>query len=122
MQVWQTFNELLCCAPTHPPTHHVGMQVPQHFSTPVTNTQAITCIPTQLITTRLPPPPQKIYLERLGFRFLDKRGVYGMAGFAIMLAVEALYDLSLLNCRCCGVWPTCTNAFYATCQLSPHDP
>jgi len=41
----------------------------------------------------------KIYLERLGFRFLDKQGVYGMAGFAIMMAVESLYDLSLLNCR-----------------------
>lgn len=41
----------------------------------------------------------KIYLERLGYRFLDKQGVYGMAGFSIMLAVESLYDLSLLNCR-----------------------
>lgn len=41
----------------------------------------------------------KIYLERLGYRFLDKTDVYGMAGFAIMLAVESLYDLSLLNCR-----------------------
>lgn len=41
----------------------------------------------------------KIYLERLGYRFLDKQDVYGMAGFSIMLAVESLYDLSLLNCR-----------------------
>lgn len=41
----------------------------------------------------------KIYLERLGYRSLDKQDVYGMAGFAIMLAVESLYDLSLLNCR-----------------------
>lgn len=41
----------------------------------------------------------KVYLERLGYRYLDKQDVYGMAGFAIMLAVESLYDLSLLNCR-----------------------
>ena len=27
------------------------------------------------------------------------RSVYGMAGLANMLSVEALYDVSLLNCR-----------------------
>ncbi|GAX79992.1 hypothetical protein CEUSTIGMA_g7432.t1 [Chlamydomonas eustigma] len=41
----------------------------------------------------------KIYLERMGLRSLDKQCVYGMAGLAIMLSVEALYDASLLNCR-----------------------
>lgn len=41
----------------------------------------------------------KIYLERLGLRFLGQQGVYGLAGYAIMMSVEALYDLSLLNCR-----------------------
>jgi hypothetical protein len=57
------------------------------------------------LTTRLPFPPVltpplpslQVYLERLGYRYLDKQDVYGLAGFTIMLAVESLYDLSLLN-------------------------
>jgi pentatricopeptide repeat domain-containing protein 1 len=32
-------------------------------------------------------------------RYLDKQGVYIMAGLPTMLAVEALFDMSLLNCR-----------------------
>ncbi|KAI8474968.1 MAG: hypothetical protein J3K34DRAFT_465323 [Monoraphidium minutum] len=41
----------------------------------------------------------KVYLERMGYRFLDRQGIYSMAGLPIMLAVEALFDMSLLNCR-----------------------
>ncbi|KIY94758.1 Pentatricopeptide repeat-containing protein [Monoraphidium neglectum] len=41
----------------------------------------------------------KVYLERMGYRFLDRRGIYAVAGLPIMLAVEAAFDMSLLNCR-----------------------
>lgn len=41
----------------------------------------------------------KVYLERMGLHFLGQQGVYGLAGYAIMMSVEALYDVSLLNCR-----------------------
>eukprot|EP00798_Chlamydomonas_sp_ICE-L_P016768 gene16768-23043_t len=37
----------------------------------------------------------KIFLEHLGLNFLNKQGVYGMAGFAILIAVDSLYSLSL---------------------------
>jgi hypothetical protein len=32
-------------------------------------------------------------------RYLDRQGIYIMAGLPIMLAVEAMFDMSLLNCR-----------------------
>ncbi|GBF98291.1 hypothetical protein Rsub_10954 [Raphidocelis subcapitata] len=41
----------------------------------------------------------RVYLERMGYRFLDQRGIYATAGLPIMLAVEALFDMALLNCR-----------------------
>ncbi|WIA29715.1 hypothetical protein OEZ86_012195 [Tetradesmus obliquus] len=41
----------------------------------------------------------KVYLERIGYRHLDRQGIYIMAGLPIMLAVEAMFDMSLLNCR-----------------------
>jgi len=41
----------------------------------------------------------KLYLERMGYRGLGAPGVYGLGGYAIMLAVEGLYDTGLLNTR-----------------------
>lgn len=41
----------------------------------------------------------KIYLERMGYRYLDKAGIYGIAGLPIMLVVESLFETALLNCR-----------------------
>lgn len=32
-------------------------------------------------------------------RYMDQQSIYGLAGLAIMLVVESLFDMQLLNCR-----------------------
>ena len=41
----------------------------------------------------------RLYLERLGHSFLDPRAKHALGGLPQLLATEALFDISLLNCR-----------------------